>query len=95
LANILRYAPTQALNFGLKGQFKRFAPGFYRNILCVVTKTNRIFVNPPNASSTRKFAINILSGGLAGSAALAVVYPLDYARTRLANDSGSKGGRLI
>ena len=54
---------------------------------------NRLFVNPPNSSRTREFATNIASGGLAGSVALAVVYPLDYARTRLANDSGVKGGK--
>merc|ERR1711974_196086 len=32
------------------------------------------------------------SGGFAGSLSLTVVYSLDYARTRLANDSKGKGG---
>jgi solute carrier family 25 (adenine nucleotide translocator) protein 4/5/6/31 len=36
-----------------------------------------------------KFAINIASGGLAGAGSLCIVYPLDYARTRLAADVGS------
>ncbi len=35
------------------------------------------------------FAINIASGGLAGAGSLCIVYPLDYARTRLAADVGS------
>jgi solute carrier family 25 (adenine nucleotide translocator) protein 4/5/6/31 len=35
------------------------------------------------------FAINIASGGLAGAGSLIFVYPLDYARTRLASDVGS------
>merc|ERR1719472_308977 len=35
------------------------------------------------------FATNIASGGLAGAGSLAIVYPLDYARTRLASDVGS------
>lgn len=37
---------------------------------------------------------NMASGGLAGASSLAFVYSLDYARTRLANDSKSskKGG---
>lgn len=39
---------------------------------------------------------NLLSGGLAGSISLMIVYPLDYARTRLAADiarsKGIKGG---
>jgi len=34
-------------------------------------------------------AVNILSGGLAGASSLLIVYPLDYARTRLAADVGS------
>lgn len=34
------------------------------------------------------------SGGLAGAACLAIVYPLDYARTRLASDVG-KGQRTF
>ncbi|GAX12355.1 solute carrier family 25 (mitochondrial adenine nucleotide translocator), member 4/5/6/31 [Fistulifera solaris] len=35
------------------------------------------------------FAINMASGGLAGAGSLLIVYPLDYARTRLASDVGS------
>lgn len=35
------------------------------------------------------FAINIFSGGVAGAGSLLIVYPLDYARTRLASDVGS------
>merc|ERR1711918_3886 len=35
------------------------------------------------------FMVNIASGGLAGAGSLCIVYPLDYARTRLASDVGS------
>ena len=35
------------------------------------------------------FATNMASGGLAGAGSLTIVYPLDYARTRLASDVGS------
>ncbi|KAJ3332630.1 hypothetical protein HDU76_013585 [Blyttiomyces sp. JEL0837] len=35
------------------------------------------------------FGANMASGGLAGAFSLAFVYPLDYARTRLASDVGS------
>jgi solute carrier family 25 (adenine nucleotide translocator) protein 4/5/6/31 len=34
------------------------------------------------------FAVNMASGGLAGAGSLMIVYPLDYARTRLASDVG-------
>lgn len=37
----------------------------------------------------KSFVVNMLSGGLAGSGSLAIVYPLDYARTRLASDVGT------
>merc|ERR1711907_737259 len=37
----------------------------------------------------RFFAVNLASGGLAGAGSLTIVYPLDYARTRLASDVGS------
>eukprot|EP00605_Chrysophyceae_sp_TOSAG23-4_P001291 GSChrysophyteH1.ASY1.ANO1.1405.1 assembled CDS len=35
------------------------------------------------------FMVNVASGGLAGAGSLCIVYPLDYARTRLASDVGS------
>ena len=38
---------------------------------------------------TKFFAINVLSGGMAGAGSLMLVYPLDYARTRLASDIGA------
>jgi len=40
----------------------------------------------------QKFGANIASGGIAGSLSLTVVYSLDFARTRLANDAKGKGG---
>jgi len=36
-----------------------------------------------------KLGVNVASGGLAGAGSLCIVYPLDYARTRLASDVGS------
>ena len=47
----------------------------------------------PKYSSKKEFwkffATNMASGGLAGAGSLTIVYPLDYARTRLASDVGS------
>jgi len=37
----------------------------------------------------KSFMVNVASGGLAGAGSLTIVYPLDYARTRLASDVGS------
>jgi len=46
----------------------------------------------PKKEFAKFFAINMASGGLAGAGSLCIVYPLDYARTRLASDVG-KGPR--
>jgi len=74
LANVLRYFPTQALNFAFKDAIKV------------------AFATPKDASQAKKFTMNILSGGMAGTMSLLFVYSLDYARTRLANDAKGKGG---
>jgi len=44
-----------------------------------------------NTEFVKFFAINMASGGLAGAGSLCIMYPLDYARTRLASDVG--GGK--
>jgi len=69
LADVLRYFPTQALNFAFRDQIKSMF----------------------NKSKEKDgywvwFMANLASGGLAGAISLTVVYSLDYARTRLAND---------
>jgi len=74
LANVLRYFPTQALNFAFKDTIKA------------------MFKVDKNAPQYVKFGTNIASGGLAGSLSLTLVYSLDFARTRLANDAKGKGG---
>jgi len=75
--NVLRYFPTQALNFAFKDYFKKL---FGRD-----KKRDGYF---------QWFLGNLAAGGAAGSASLAFVYPLDYARTRLTNDlkNAKKGG---
>jgi len=77
-ANVLRYFPTQALNFAFKDQFKRMF-GYSRE----------------KDGYLKFLAGNIMSGAAAGAVSLTVVYSLDYARTRLANDkaAGAKGER--
>ena len=76
LANVVRYFPTQALNFAFKDVYKK------------------IF-NPFNQKKepVKFFIGNCASGGAAGATSLCVVYPLDFARTRLAADVGSGGAR--
>ncbi|KAI2799247.1 hypothetical protein BLOT_013258 [Blomia tropicalis] len=75
LANVIRYFPTQALNFAFKDKFKQI---FLNN----VDKKTQFW---------RYFAGNLASGGAAGATSLCFVYPLDFARTRLAADIGKTG----
>ncbi|XP_014233780.1 ADP,ATP carrier protein 2 [Trichogramma pretiosum] len=74
-ANVIRYFPTQALNFAFKDKYKQvFLGGVDKN-----TQFGRYFLG------------NLASGGAAGATSLCFVYPLDFARTRLAADVGKAG----
>jgi len=76
LANVIRYFPTQALNFAFKDTFKE------------------IFMKGIDKNDFWKFALgNIAAGSSAGAASLCFVYPLDFARTRLAADVGKGANR--
>uniref|UniRef100_H2YKD1 ADP/ATP translocase n=1 Tax=Ciona savignyi TaxID=51511 RepID=H2YKD1_CIOSA len=77
LANVIRYFPTQALNFAFKDTYKQiFLSGVDRK-----TQFGRYFLG------------NLASGGAAGATGLCFVYPLDFARTRLGADVGSGKAR--
>jgi len=76
LANVIRYFPTQALNFAFKDKYKQVFLGG-------VDKKKQFW---------RFFAGNLASGGAAGATSLCFVYPLDFARTRLAADIGKGSG---
>ena len=76
LANVVRYFPTQAINFACKD--------FYKQYLCPYN---------PKKQPGMFFIGNCASGGAAGATSLCFVYPLDFARTRLAADVGSGGER--
>jgi len=76
LANVIRYFPTQALNFAFKDFIKD------------------IFMKGVKKEELLKFAAgNIAAGSAAGAASLCFVYPLDFARTRLAADVGKGANR--
>jgi len=75
LANVIRYFPTQALNFAFKDKYKQIFLGG-------VNKHEQFM---------RYFLGNLASGGAAGATSLCFVYPLDFARTRLAADVGKAG----
>jgi len=71
-ANIIRYFPTQALNFAFKE--------IYRDLLLPNKSESK--------TSAKVVLSNLMAGGLAGSTSTLFVYPLDMARTRLGVDIG-------
>jgi solute carrier family 25 (adenine nucleotide translocator) protein 4/5/6/31 len=75
MANVIRYFPTQALNFMFKDMYKQYLE------------------QPRSAGFFMCLMGNMASGGAAGATSLLVVYPLDFARTRLAMDVGSGKAR--
>ena len=76
MANVIRYFPTQALNFAFKDFYKRTFNPYDKK-----TQPGMFFIG------------NIAAGGAAGASSLMFVYPLDFARTRLAVDVGNAGER--
>lgn len=79
MANVIRYFPTQALNFSFKDVYKQWFLGG-------VDKRTQFW---------RYFAGNLASGGAAGATSLCFVYPLDYARTRLGADVAKSGAERL
>lgn len=77
LANVIRYFPTQALNFAFNDKYKKIFLGG-------VDKKTQFW---------RYFMGNLASGGAAGATSLCFVYPLDFARTRVGADTGKMGSR--
>lgn len=76
MANVIRYFPTQALNFAFKDKYQQ------------------LFVRPrKEVGFWWYFAGQLASGGAAGATSLMFVYPLDFARTRLAADVGKGENR--
>merc|ERR1711874_794027 len=73
LANVLRYFPTQALNFAFKDAIKV------------------AFATPKDASNAKKFTMNILSGGMAGTCSLLFVYSLIDVYTKTLKSDGIQG----
>jgi solute carrier family 25 (adenine nucleotide translocator) protein 4/5/6/31 len=75
-SNVIRYFPTQALNFAFKDRYKQLFQHW-----------------DAKTDFWKFFAGNLASGGAAGATSLLFVYPLDFARTRMAVDVGTGANR--
>ena len=76
LANVIRYFPTQALNFAFKDKYKKIF------LHSGVDKKTQF---------ARYFADNLACVGDVGATLLCFTYSLDFARTRLAADIRKAG----
>lgn len=75
--NVLRYFPTQALNFAFKDT--------YNDLLMPNPRSSY--------SYWEQFGRGLLAGGAAGATALPFVFPLDLCRTRLSTDQKDAQGK--
>ncbi|KAL4466807.1 hypothetical protein ABPG74_010404 [Tetrahymena malaccensis] len=71
MVNIIRYFPSQALNFSFKELY------------------SKIFNFDSNQQMNKYILWQFMAGGLAGCSSKALIYPLDFARTRLGVDIGN------
>ncbi|CEF62805.1 ADP/ATP translocase 4 [Strongyloides ratti] len=77
MVNIYRATSQESLGFAFKDIFRRFL----------------VNENITEASVLKLTCQNLAAGGAAGVATFAIIYPLDFARTRLAIDMGRKTNR--
>jgi len=88
-----RVASEQGVSAFWRGNFVNILRYFPTQAFNFAFKDSIKAMFPKYEAGAAKFLVNIASGGLAGAGSLTIIYPLDYARTRLANDSKSaKGG---
>lgn len=87
-----RVASEQGLGAFWRGNFTNCIRYFPTQALNLASKDSIKAAFPkysPKTDFWSFFGINLASGGAAGAFSLSFVYPLDYARTRLASDVGS------
>jgi solute carrier family 25 (adenine nucleotide translocator) protein 4/5/6/31 len=87
-----RVAAEQGVGAGRRGNFTNVIRYFPTQAFNFAFKDTIKALFPKYSSKTdfgMYFLVNMASGGLAGAGSLCIVYPLDYARTRLASDVGS------
>jgi len=85
----VRVAQEQGVGAFWRGNFVNILRYFPTQAFNFAFKDSIKKLFPKSKSFGGKLAINVAAGGLAGAGSLCIVYPLDYARTRLASDVGS------
>jgi len=86
-----RVASEQGIGAFWRGNFVNILRYFPTQAFNFAFKDSIKAMFPKPKTGAMKFATNVAAGGLAGAGSLTIIYPLDYARTRLASDVG--GGK--
>ena len=73
--NVIRAFPKEALIFASRDKYKNALKQY-------------VFNGPGSHEFASRLSLNVLSGSAAGATSLSVLHPLDFARTRLAADTG-------
>jgi solute carrier family 25 (adenine nucleotide translocator) protein 4/5/6/31 len=84
-----RVASEQGVKAFWRGNFVNILRYFPTQAFNFAFKDTIKAMFPKPKTALGKFGTNVAAGGLAGAGSLTIVYPLDYARTRLASDVGS------
>lgn len=84
LPNVWRTAGTAAVNFTCMDYYKRVAVGPWLESGLI----RKGSVSEEAKERRKNFLTSLISGGMAGGTATTLLYPLEFARTRLAMDLG-------
>jgi len=84
-----RVASEQGIGAFWRGNFVNIIRYFPTQAFNFAFKDSIKALFPKYKDGFSKFMVNMASGGLAGAGSLTIIYPLDYARTRLASDVGA------
>jgi solute carrier family 25 (adenine nucleotide translocator) protein 4/5/6/31 len=84
-----RVAQEQGIQAFWRGNFVNILRYFPTQAFNFAFKDTIKKLFPKPKTFAGKLGVNVASGGLAGAGSLCIVYPLDYARTRLASDVGT------
>uniref|UniRef100_A0A7S2Y3S7 ADP/ATP translocase n=1 Tax=Entomoneis paludosa TaxID=265537 RepID=A0A7S2Y3S7_9STRA len=85
---VLRVAGTASINFTCLAYYKQTLVGPLL-AASIFPSTS----SSPNQERTRQFLGSLVAGGLAGATSTTIMYPLEFARTRLAMDMGRDDNR--